>query len=268
MRYFLHIAYKGNDYFGWQRQANKLSVQEIIEDKLAKIFKKTIPIHGCGRTDSGVHASQYFFHTDIEMTWNFDLLFRLNSILPDDISVFDIIPVKADANARFDAIERTYDYYIHTYKDPFLNEFSSFYLMGKLDLAKMKKAVDLLPQYEDYRAFCKSPNKNENTICQISSAQLFVNEEGNRIKFSISSNRFLARMIRIIVYKLIQIGDSKLSLNEFESLLISKSTNTKNLAAHPQGLYLSKINYPYINLENKSEFMKIEKKDYWQEIIS
>jgi tRNA pseudouridine38-40 synthase len=116
LRYFVHIGYKGSNYFGWQRQPDKLSVQEIIEEKLAKIFKKPIIIYGCGRTDAGVHASQYFFHMDMEKSWNFDLFFRLNRILPDDIALFDIIPVDGEPHARFDAIQRSYDFFIHTYK--------------------------------------------------------------------------------------------------------------------------------------------------------
>lgn len=267
MRYFVHIGYKGSNYFGWQRQPDKLSVQEIIEEKLAKIFKKQIIIYGCGRTDAGVHASQYFFHMDIEKPWNFDLFFRLNRILPDDIALFDIIPVEGEPHARFDAVQRSYDFFIHTYKDPFLSQSSSLYLRKEFDLIKMRKAVDLLPQYEDYRAFCKSPDKNEHTICRVSSAQLFVNKEADRIRFSISSNRFLGRMIRIIARKLIEIGDGTLSVDEFESHLISRNIPDKILPAHPQGLFLSRVKYPFLDIEPKAKFLNAEDRSYWKEII-
>jgi tRNA pseudouridine38-40 synthase len=266
LRYFVHIAYKGTNYFGWQRQPDKLSIQEVLENSLSRIFKQPITIHGCGRTDAGVHASQYFFHMHIEKSWNFDLFFRLNRILPDDIALFDIIPMETQAHARFDAIQRVYDFFIHTYKDPFLSESSSLYIRKSFKLEEMKKAVALLPKYEDYRAFCKSPDKNEHTICHVSATSLYTNSEGNRIRFKISSNRFLGRMIRIIARKLIEIGDGNLSVNEFESHLISKNIPSKILPAHPQGLFLSKVTYPYLNLEPKAKFWGSVGDSYWQEI--
>jgi tRNA pseudouridine38-40 synthase len=268
LRYFVHIGYKGSNYFGWQRQPDKISVQEIIEKSLSKIFKRPIIIYGCGRTDAGVHASQYFFHMDIEKAWNFDLFFRLNRILPDDIALFDLIPVEGEPHARFDAIQRTYDFFIHTYKDPFLNQSSSLYLREAFDLQQMRKAIDLLPKYEDYRAFCKSPDKNEHTICHVSSAQLFVNKNGDRVRFSISSNRFLSRMIRIIARKLIEIGDGTLSVDEFESHLITRNIPAKILPAHPQGLFLSKVKYPFLDIEPKAKFLHAEDSGYWTEIIT
>src|SRR6185369_12831579 len=121
-------------------------------------------IMGCGRTDAQVHASQFFFHTDIKDPWDFDLLFRINKNLPSDIAVFEIIPVEENQHARFDAIARTYDYFIHTYKDPFLSGVSSLYLERNLDLEEMRRAVTLLTQYNDYRAFCKSPAGYKHTI--------------------------------------------------------------------------------------------------------
>ena len=267
MRYFVHIGYKGTNYFGWQRQPDKLSVQEILEDNLSKIFKLPITIYGCGRTDTGVHASQYFFHMDIEKPWHFDLFFRLNRILPDDIALFDIIPVEGQPHARFDAIQRSYDFFIHTYKDPFLSESSSLYLRKSFNLNEMKKAVDLLPKYEDYRAFCKSPDKNEHTICKVSVANLFTNSSGDRIRFQISSNRFLGRMTRIIVRKLIEIGDGTLSVDEFESHLISRNTPSKILPAHPQGLFLSKVSYPFLDLKPKAKFPATEDSGYWNSVV-
>ncbi|MDF2432121.1 MAG: tRNA pseudouridine38-40 synthase, partial [Mucilaginibacter sp.] len=119
MRYFFHIGYHGSAYSGWQKHAGILSVQDVLETRLSKLLKTTVNIVGCGRTDAGVHASQFFFHADIEREWNSDLFFRLNKILPDDIAIFDIIPMQGAVHARFDAVQRTYDYFIHTYKDPF-----------------------------------------------------------------------------------------------------------------------------------------------------
>ena len=266
MRYFVHIGYKGTNYFGWQRQPDKLSVQEILENSLSRIFKQNMTIFGCGRTDAGVHASQYFFHMDIEKNWNFDLFFRLNRILPDDIALYDIIPMEGQPHARFDAIQRVYDFFIHTYKEPFLSDRSSLYLRKGFNLNAMKKAVNLLPLYEDYRAFCKSPDKNEHTICHISAASLYANNRGDRIRIRISSNRFLGRMVRILSRKLIEIGDGTLSVDEFESHLISKNIPAKILPAHPQGLFLSKVTYPYLDLESKAEFGGTGDDSYWQEV--
>ncbi|MHB1179704.1 MAG: tRNA pseudouridine synthase A [Daejeonella sp.] len=268
MRYFVHIGYKGTRYAGWQYQPEQLSVQQVLESSLSKILKIPVTIFGCGRTDAGVHASQFFFHVDIGDKWDFDLFFRWNRILPDDIAVFDIMPMPGLPHARFDAIQRTYDYFIHTCKDPFLGESSSFYPRDNLDLVEMKKAVALLPEYKDFRAFCKSPDKNVHTICHVSSASLFINEAGNRIRFRISSNRFLGRMIRILARKLIEIGDGALSVEQFESHLISKKTPSLILPAPPQGLYLSKVTYPYLDLDVKGDFsgLGLMPGSFWKEL--
>lgn len=255
MRYFFHIAYQGQHYSGWQRQPGVKSVQEVIEQTLSKIFKSTIPIYGCGRTDAQVHASQFFFHADIEGKIEFDLKFRLNKALPSNIAIFDIIEMEGLPHARFDAVQRKYDYFIHTYKDPFLSSQSSFYQEQNLKLDRMKSAVNLLTQYKDYRAFCTHPNSYEHTICNVMQADLLVNAKENRIRFHIASNRFLGKMIRIIMGKLLLVGKGELSVNEFESYLINLETPRILLPAQPTGLYLSKVTYPYLNLEPQTEFV-------------
>ncbi|MNI51972.1 tRNA pseudouridine synthase A [compost metagenome] len=255
MRYFFHIAYQGQHYNGWQKQPGAISVQAVIEKALEQILKQPVPVIGCGRTDAHVHASQFFFHADIDKTFDFDLLYRLNKALPQNIAVFDIIPMEGLPHARFDAVQRRYDYFIHTYKDPFLSNQSSFYQAPQLDLQKMKAAVNLLPQYKDYRAFCTQPNKYEHTICNVMEADLFVNENGDRIRFHIASNRFLSKMIRILMGKILKTGLGELSLDEFESLLIDLQTPKTLDPAHPTGLYLSKVTYPYLNLPPRTEFL-------------
>lgn len=263
MRHFFHIAYHGQHYNGWQKQPGAISVQEVIEKALAQIFKYTIPIIGCGRTDAHVHASQFFFHADIEIDFDFDLLYRLNKALPQNIAIFDVIKMEGLPHARFDAVQRKYDYFIHTYKDPFLANQSSFYLDPKLDLLSMRKAVNLLPKYKDYRAFCTQPNKYEHTICNVMEADLFVNNNGDRIRFHIASNRFLSKMIRILMGKLIKVGKGELSIDEFESLLINLQTPKTLDPAHPTGLYLSKVSYPYLNLEPRTEFLTATQGTNW-----
>lgn len=237
-------------------------MQEVIESKLSQIFKTPLTINGCGRTDSGVHASQFFFHADIEQEWDFDLVFRLNKVLPHNIAIFDIIPLDGKPHARFDAVQRQYDYYIHTYKDPFLSQLSSYYDVDKLDLAEMKRATALLPKYKDYRAFCTTPDKNEHTICNVMEANLYTTANGDQIRFHIASNRFLGKMIRIITGKLLKIGKGNMSVDEFENLLITLETPGLLEIAHPTGLYLSKVTYPYLNLPPRTEFSGLQQKDW------
>ena len=237
-----------------------MNVQVIIEKALSQIFKMPVAINGCGRTDAQVHASQFFFHMDIEQSWDFDLVFRLNKVLPMNIAIHDVIPMEGLPHARFDAVQRAYDYFLHTYKDPFLAGLSSYYLLDNLNGDKMKAAVDLLPLYKDYKAFCTHPDKYEHTLCYVRSASLMVDEKGEKLRFQISSNRFLGKMIRIIMGQLLKIGKGTMSVDEFESHLISKETPALITPAHPQGLYLSKVTYPYLDLPPRADFSAILQK--------
>ena len=239
-----------------------MTIQEVMENCLAKILKTSVTILGCGRTDAQVHASQYFFHSDINNerdsnTYRDDLRFRLNKMLPHDIAVFDIIPVSENAHAQYDATQRTYDYFIHTYKDPFLAQASSFYQLKNLGIDKMKKAISLLKKYNDFRSLCKSPDKYKHTLCNISSAKLFSDKDGNKLRFQISSDRFLQGMIRAIVAKLLRVGTGEISLEEFENSLSTKETQQNLEFAYPQGLYLSKVAYPYLDIPARTEFSTI-----------
>lgn len=257
MRYFLHIAYNGNNYRGWQKLPVIISVQQVIETTLSQIIKEEVSIVGCGRTDAQVHASQFFFHVDIEKPLNFDLLFRLNKCLPHDIVVYDVIPMEDLPHARFDAIQRSYDYYIHTQQDPFLVGLSSFYPLTNPDLNKMSEAIGLLTNYNDFGCFCKSRAKYEHTICNVSKAQLFTNTNHTQLRLHISSNRFLAGMIRIILGKLLEVGEGNLSVAQFEEHLKSNITPKTIIPVYAQGLYLSKVTYPYLDLEPRPIFSKI-----------
>lgn len=253
MRYFVHISYNGINYRGWQRQKEVVGVREVFETNLERVLKEPIECIGCGRTDALVHASQFFFHFDVQKEWDFDLLFRLNKMLPRDISVFDIIRVEDKQHARYDAVSRTYDYFIHTYKDSFLNERSSLYLERNLDLDKMNQAVKLIPKYSDFYSFCLAPQKQPGTVCRISSAKLFSDHNVDRLRFQITSNRFLRGMIRIIIRRLLDIGTGKLSVEEFEYLLMNRIDNTDTKPAYPQGLYLTKVTYPYLDLPPRTD---------------
>ncbi|MCY1514224.1 tRNA pseudouridine synthase A [compost metagenome] len=254
MRYFFHIAYNGSHYNGWQKHPKAHSVQEVIEKKLSEVFKLPLTINGCGRTDAKVHASQYFFHVDIEPSWDFDLVFRLNKLLPHNIAVFEVIPVAEKAHARFDAVQREYSYYLHTYKDAFLSQLSSFYLLPHLNINEMARAAALLPNYTDYRAFCTSPDKYDHTLCYVKQASIAISPDEKQLRFHITANRFLTRMIRIIMAKLLLIGQGLMSVDEFEDLLRTCQIPSTLEAAHPTGLYLSKISYPYLNIPAQRSF--------------
>jgi len=238
----------------------------VIEEVLAKVLKRAIPTVGCGRTDSGVHASQYFFHVDLEAHYDFDLRARLNRNLPADIAIFDILPVTEKAHARFDATQRTYDYFLHLHKDPFLAEQSAYYPERSLDLAKMKAAADVLTRYDDFYAFCRSPNSYEHTVCKLSAAEMWQNSDGSRLRFQFASNRFLAGMIRIIIGRLLEVGSGTMEVTDFERYLREKQTPPNITGAYPQGLYLSKIVYPYLDLPSNRAFSGVfmdEAPGYW-----
>jgi tRNA pseudouridine38-40 synthase len=254
MRFFVHIAYNGQNFRGWQRQLNLYTVQETLENQLSTILKTPITIVGCGRTDAQVHANQYFFHFNVKEIWDFDLLFRLNKTLPHDISVYNIISMDENCHARFDVKLRTYDYFIHTYKDPYLIHRSSYYPIENLQIENMKKACDLISKYDDFKSLCKNPELHKHTICNIKSAKLFTNSNQDIFRFQITADRFLRGMVRLIVGKLIEIGKGKITIAEFEKYLQNKVTTVLHTPAYPQGLYLSKIEYPYLNIPQRTEF--------------
>lgn len=269
MRYFIHIGYNGLNYRGWQHQRGVVCIQDVIQDRVRKLLKREVNCLGCGRTDAMVHASQYFFHMDNPNPLDDEFKFRLNKILPDDIAVFDVIPMDGFPHAQLDAIGRTYDYFIHIYKDPFLSGFSAFYMEPDLDLSSMKRAAELLLKYNDFSSFCKSPEKNKSNICSISSARLYISKDGGRIRFQITADHFLKGMVRIIVRKLIDIGTKDLSIEDFENYLKLSATPKNTIPAYPQGLYLTKITYPFLDIPPRTEHSIVfqsDTKNAWREV--
>ena len=204
--YFIHLSYDGSNYSGWQRQANSITVQEIIEQKFEIIFKKFVRIYGCGRTDTGVHASSFYAHFFLEEDLDFDLTFRLNKHLPTGIVVFVVFPVAERMNARFSATLRTYDYFIHGNSDPILDRYSSLYPIKEYDFGAMQEAAELLPSFLDFSAVCKQPETHNTTICDVTSTHLYFDVNESRIRFTITANRFLRGMIRTIMAYLLKIG--------------------------------------------------------------
>lgn len=243
MKYFLHLAYNGTRYRGWQRQAKVKSVQATIEDNLRKLFHSELTIHGCGRTDAGVHASQYYAHFVVEQEIDFDLVYKLNRMLPNDIVIYDLLPVPPKANAQLDAIGRTYEYNIHLSKDPFLHNKSSCYDLVELDLEIMETATKLFPKYSDFRFFCLQPDSHNHTRCDLRSVEMFVNSSRDRIRLVFTADRFLRGMIRIIVGRLLEVGQGKISLEELEASLKLEKPNRWLKSAYPEGLYLAGVEY-------------------------
>ncbi len=252
MRYFLRLAYQGTNYSGWQRQVNtKNTIQQIIEEALSKMLGTPIFIHGCGRTDAGVHATEYYAHVDIHTLPKYDIVDRINYILPDDIAIFDITQTSKTYHAQHDAIWRTYEYYFHLSKTPHLQLTSAFYHYRSLDFDKMNEALAILKSIKDFRSLCKHPDVYKNTDCIINAIKIDQIPGIERFKLTVTANRFLRGMIRYMIARILDIGSEKLKLSEFESQLLSKQSFEFpfHKQGHPQGLYLSKIEYPELLLD-------------------
>ena len=242
MRYFFEITYDGTKYNGWQNQANALGVQQVVEETLSKLLHEKISIVGSGRTDTGVHCIQQFFHADIQMKMERqEFLQRLNSFLPKDIAIRDILPVKPEAHARYDARERAYEYHITTRKNPLLVG-RAFYFFKKCDISLMNEAAALLVGEHDFTSFSKVKTDVNHFVCTIKKAHWI--KQGDLMIFSISANRFLRGMVRAIVGTLLDVGSQKISIKEFQSIIKSKDRKKAGMNVPPEGLYLTQVKYP------------------------
>lgn len=246
MRYFAEISYNGTNYHGWQIQPNANSVQAEIVKGFSVLFRsEEFSCVGCGRTDTGVHAKQFYFQFDTEENFDSELyVYKLNSILPKDIAVQRIFKVADDAHARFDATFRTYEYFVHTHKDVFLLKNSCFFPIN-LDMDQMNKACAELLKYDDFTSFSKVHSDAKTNICNVTRAVW--TEECNQLKFEITANRFLRNMVRAIVGTSIQVGEGKLSIDDFKEIVEAKDRGRAGKSMHGHGLYLSKVTYPYID---------------------
>ncbi|UCG29006.1 MAG: tRNA pseudouridine(38-40) synthase TruA [Bacteroidales bacterium] len=242
-RYFIHLAFRGTDFHGWQIQPNGNTVQAEMNRALSAILKENIEVTGAGRTDTGVHARKFMAHFDTnqkEIQYS-RLIYQLNGILPADIAVRNIKAVKSDAHARFDAISRTYEYHIHQQKDPFLDGYSCFY-PGNLNIDKLNRGAELLYDYSDFSSFSKSDTNVKTNICNVMEANWI--KESHRLIFTIKADRFLRNMVRAIVGTLLDAGSDKICLAEFRRIaeLKDRSAAGKSVPAH--GLYQTDIEYP------------------------
>ena len=244
MRYFLELSYNGKNYAGWQRQNNAISVQEVLEVNLSKILNNKIEIVGCGRTDAGVHAKQYFAHVDIEKALPENFLYRINNMLPEDIAIQKIFDVKPDFHARFDAINRTYKYFIHFEKNPFLEDYSFLLLNKTLDISAMTHCLSLILGEHDFSCFEKKGSDNKTSVCVLKDAFFEQNENG--LVFTITANRFLRNMVRRIVACLLEIGLGRMNQQIMINAMENKAYFEVGLTAPANGLHLWEIKYPYI----------------------
>lgn len=244
MRYFIEFAYNGKNYCGWQYQPHSPSVQETLNKALSTLLRTPIDMVGAGRTDTGVHARQMYAHFDHdEIADTVKLTQKLNSFLPDDIVVFRFIPLHDDAHARFDAVSRTYEYHIHTYKDAFENE-GSWYQYHKLDIAKMNEAAQVLFNYIDFKCFSKTHTDVRTFNCKIMKAQW--EQRDNKLVFTVSADRFLRNMVRAIVGTLVNVGFGKITVDDFKTIIESRDRGEAGFSVPAHGLYLTKVIYPYL----------------------
>ena len=241
-RYFIEIAYDGSSYFGWQRQPKQKSVQQEIEENLSKLFSNE-PIHvvGCGRTDTGVHAKQYFLHVDLpEIVDPIHFCFKLNRMLPASIAVFSMKEVDAEMHARFHAKARTYRYYIHQKKDPF-REGLSWYVPQELDFDAMNKAAKHLLGTQDFTSLSKLHTDVKTNICTVSNAEW--KKDQNEWYFEITADRFLRNMVRATVGTLLDVGLGKRQPNELLEILAAMDRGAASTSVPAHGLYLWEITY-------------------------
>jgi tRNA pseudouridine38-40 synthase len=232
-RYFIELAYDGTNYHGWQVQQNAVSVQELLNKALSTLLRQSIETIGCGRTDTGVHAKEYFAHFDALQSSEGEVNLRgLNALLPH-----------ADAHARFDATLRSYEYHIHFEKNPFLNGYS-WLLRDRPNLELMNKAATVIMEYIDFSCFSKSNTQVKTNNCKI--AKAVWEQTDNGIIFKISADRFLRNMVRAIVGTLLLVGKEEIKPEEIRDIIESKNRSNAGMSVPACGLYLTEVKYPYL----------------------
>lgn len=245
MRYFIKLAYNGAPFFGWQIQPHHTSVQEVLEKAFSLLLKEKIEITGCGRTDTGVHAREYYAHFDLfkelPTEERMSLTNRLNSFLPREIAIEAIIPVPEHAHARFDAIERTYRYYVDISKDPFRFLYA-YRVFEKLNINEMNRAAGILLSTDDFTSFSKIHTQVNNYRCKVTTACWHFKD--GQLVFEITANRFLRNMVRAIVGTLLLVGKGKLSIDQFQDIINRKDRCSAGMSVPAHALFLEKIRYP------------------------
>ncbi len=246
MRYFLQLSFKGTGYHGWQEQSNSPdTIQEICNKAISKVLNHPVKLAGAGRTDTGVHAETFFAHFDSPIeTLSEDKkkwLYKFNSVTPFTIAFRDILKVKEDAHARFDATSRTYRYDIVTRKNPFLYNRALFY-PHPLEIDNMNKACAILKQHNEFSSFKKVKSNNKTDYCTIKSANWEM--QVDKLSFTITADRFLRNMVRAIVGTMLSVGSGKYSPQDFSRIIENKNRSRAGASVSACGLYLIAIEYP------------------------
>jgi tRNA pseudouridine38-40 synthase len=242
-RYFIQLAYNGTNYHGWQVQPNALTVQEVLEKGVSVLTGQKVEVTGAGRTDTGVHASFFVAHFDLPKILDSPQLLtdKLNSFLPNDISIIRIFPVEAEIHARFSALSRTYHYFISDQKEPFRKEFITRCNFS-LDIEKMNKAASLLLQFSDFTSFSKLHTDVKTNLCNVMKAEW--KRTDGLLVFEIKADRFLRNMVRAIAGTLIDVGRGKVSVADFISIIEAKDRGVAGASVDACGLFLTDIEYP------------------------
>jgi len=243
-RYFMKLAYHGKAYHGWQWQKNAITVQQVLEEGAGTIFGSEISLTGAGRTDTGVHAREFFAHFDLDRELEKPELeqkvYQLNGFLPQDIFVFDIFPVRPDAHARFDALSRTYEYRVVTRKDPFNLDYA-WLVHASLDIEMMNRGASVIMEYTDFTSFSKLHTQVKNNICEVK--EVAWERHGHLLVFTIRANRFLRNMVRAIVGTLVEMGRGKIGPEDLRSIIEARDRSEAGRSVPAHGLSLTRIEY-------------------------
>ncbi len=244
-RYFLKLAYDGTNYHGWQVQVNAHTIQAELEQKIGLMLNETVSVTGCGRTDTGVHAREFYAHFEVKtpILSEKDFVFKINRFLPKDIVIYELFKVEESMHARFSAISRTYKYYISRIKNPFENRFSYFY-NGSLNVDKMNMAAAILLEFNDFTSFSKLHTQTNTNLCVVSEARWDSFSEGKLI-FTITADRFLRNMVRAVVGTLFEIGKEKIPPESMFDIIKAKNRSRAGFSVPAAGLFLEKVQYPF-----------------------
>ena len=248
-KYVFHLAYSGSNYRGWQWQPNAYSVQQCLEEVFAQVLKEKINCLGCGRTDAEVHASQYFMQINCNAIIDERVIAIINKVLPNDISIYDFFEVAPKFNVRYDAISRTYRYYFHTQKTPFLSHQSSYYQILDFNKSAVLEALQLIKAQQDFKAFCLNPAKHNTTLVNVVEISLMQSQSFPIFCIEIQANRFLRGMIRALMYSIIKIANHTLQVSDFKKVLQAAQAANNLQLAYPQGLYLAEVCYKDIEAQ-------------------
>lgn len=255
-RYFVEVTYKGTLFSGFQKQQNAGSIQEEIEKSFEIYFRSPFNMTCSSRTDTGVHALQNFLHFDHEGPILGDnSIYHINAILPPDVVVKKIYSVQSQSHCRFDAICRSYRFYIHRKKDPFLKEIAYFYPF-RLDLDILNEAALLIRNHSDFASFSKRRSQVKTFICNILDSEWRM--QGDLLVYSVKANRFLRGMVRGLVGTMLLAGRKKINLSGFEEIINSGQSSKADFSVPGHGLFLVSVEYPLSVFQNEDfpEFPK------------